>query len=79
MPTPRKTDDERADGRMLRRFKAEERAIDKMDRQFEAADEMIGELCRNGQPVFYVYPAGGKYREGTRFELTQFLIRNRYV
>ena len=74
--TARRNDDQLADGRMLRRFKAEERASIKMDKQLDAADKMIGELVSG---KCYVYPVGGKYREGPRHELAAFLIRNRYV
>ena len=28
----------------------------------------IGTLCRDGEAVFYVYPAGGEYRELKAFE-----------
>ncbi len=37
---------------------------------------MIGELASG---KCYVYPVSGKYREGTRIALTDFLIRNKYV
>ena len=30
-----------------------------------AAHPEIGELCRSGRRVFYVYPVGGAYREST--------------
>jgi hypothetical protein len=29
--------------------------------------------------VFYVFPVGGKYREGNRAELISYLIRNRHA
>lgn len=45
----------------------------------DAADEQIGTLTRDGKAVLYVWPTGGKYREGTRFELTDYLIRNQYA
>jgi hypothetical protein len=64
------------EGRDNRRAKADDRAFVRMNRQFDAAEAMIGQLS-NGK--LYVYPVGGKYREGTRAELTSFLIRNRYV
>lgn len=75
----RKTDDELAEGRMLRRIKAEARAVDKMDRQLDEAEKHIGQLTRDGKTIYYVYPVGGKYREGSRSDLISFLIRNRYV
>jgi len=47
-----------------------------MARREARADQMIGEL-NSGK--LYVYPVGGKYREGTREELIAFLIRNEYA
>jgi hypothetical protein len=48
------------------------------DREAVAAT-MIGEIAREGRPVFYIWPFGGEYREGTRAELIQFLIVNNYA
>ena len=45
----------------------------------EAAEEQIGTLTRDGQPVLYAWPAGGLYREGSRHELVNYLIRNHYA
>lgn len=45
----------------------------------EEAEEQVGTLIRDGVTVRYVYPAGGKYREGNCVELVQYLIRNRYA
>ena len=45
----------------------------------EAAEELIGSLIRNGETVLYVWPAGGRYREGARFDLTDYLIRNNHA
>lgn len=42
----------------------------------EKADRLIGELASG---KCYFFPIGGKYREGTRVELIQFIIRNKYV
>lgn len=67
------------DGRERQRIARDERAFDLMDRRERDADRMIGTLCRNGVEVLYVFPHGGKYREGTRRELTNFLARNRYI
>lgn len=64
------------DARQARRMKAEDRFLGRIHKREDAADRMIGEL--NGGKL-YVYPVGGKYREGTRHELIDFLIRNRYV
>jgi hypothetical protein len=68
------------DGRELRRFKQEERAVSRLDRQMEKADRLIGELCREGKPVFYVVRSNGKIREdANRYALVDFLVRNGYV
>jgi hypothetical protein len=64
------------DGRQGRRMKNEERAVIHMDKQLDAADRMIGTLSSGKS---YVYPVGGKYREGSRGDLIDFLIRNKYV
>jgi len=68
------------DGREIRRFKNEARAVARLDRLEEKAEKLVGELCREGRPVFYVVKSNGKIRESaSRWELVDFLIRNRYV
>lgn len=68
------------EGLQLRRMKAEDRYLAKFEKQEAAAEKMIGELVRNGETVYYVFPQGGKYRESVRYyDLVLFLIRNRYV
>lgn len=64
------------DGRGCRRCKNEARNLAKFERQHEAADKMIGELSSG---KLYIFPVGGKYKEGSRSELIDFLIRNKYV
>jgi hypothetical protein len=59
-----------------RRMSAEDRYLARIETREIAAEAMIGEL-NSGR--LYVYPVGGKYREGTRQELISFLIRNNYV
>ena len=59
-----------------RRMKADDRAYDKLNKKYDAAEAMIGTL-NSGK--LYIYPVGGKYREGTKIELIDFLIRNKYV
>ncbi len=71
--------DQQLDARQTRRMKSESRFLDRMERREMAAEAMIGELCREGRTVFYVWPQGGKYREGSRGELVNFLTRNRYA
>lgn len=61
------------------RWKADEKFMERMEPRWDFAETQIGELCRNGATVFYVFPQGGKYREGTRAELVDFLIRNNYA
>jgi hypothetical protein len=78
----RKTDDELAVGREIRRGKAEARAVDKLDAQLDAADALIGKLVREGRTVLYInlLPLHrGKTLEGSRQELISYLIRNRYI
>lgn len=77
--TRRKTFEELLEGRASRRAKEEDRWATRMERRWKEAGEQIGELCRDGKTVFYVYPVGGKYREGSRNELEDFLLRNRYA
>lgn len=67
------------EARMSRRMHAEDRYLGRMEKREAAAEKMVGELCREGRPVFYVFPDGGKYREGGFFDLVQFLLRNNYA
>jgi len=68
------------DGRDKARGRAEERMVTRLDRLEAKAEKLIGELCREGKPVFYVTTRTGKTREATaRYELVDFLIRNQYV
>lgn len=64
------------EARMNRRLAAEDRYLARMEKREAAADAMIGEL-NSGK--LYIFPVGGKYREGTRAELIAFLIRNNYA
>ena len=68
--------EQRLEARLERRFSRDFAAYERMGKREEIAEQMIGEL--NGGR-FYVYPVGGKYREGTRLELIDFLIRNNYA
>jgi hypothetical protein len=67
------------EAKQTRRMKAEDRYITRLERLQIKAEEMIGAVMRNGVEVFYVFPEGGKYREGRFSELVDFLIRNKYV
>ncbi len=64
------------DARHNRRMASEDRFLARIEKRETAAEQMIGEL-NSGK--LYVYPVGGKYREGTRSELIAFLIRNNYA
>ncbi len=64
------------DAKLARRCAAENRYLARLERREAAADRMVGELISG---KLYVYPVGGKYREGTRSELIAFLIRNNYA
>lgn len=59
-----------------RRLAAQDRFLSRIERREEKAAELIGELA-GGR--FYVFPVGGKYREGSRAELISFLLRNNYA
>jgi len=72
-------DEERFEARDRARWKAADKAYDKLCRRMDAAERLIGELCREGRQIFYIFPVGGKYREGTRSELCAFLLRNNYA
>lgn len=64
------------DARQARRMKAEDRFLARLEKREAAAEAMIGELSSGKH---YVYPVGGKYREGTHGELISFLLRNNYA
>lgn len=65
--------------RQNRRVAGEGRFLANLERREATAGKMIGELVRDGKPVFYVWPQGGKYREDQRAGLIAFLIRNNYA
>lgn len=62
-----------------RRMAAEDRFLERIERREAAAERLIGSLVRDGREVLYVWPQGGRYREGSRRELINFLIRNQYA
>ena len=64
------------EARQARRMTSDARFADRSDRREIAADAMVGEL-NSGK--LYIYPVGGRYREGARADLIAFLIRNNYV
>lgn len=67
------------EARQARRMAAEARFLDRQERREAAAELLVGKLMRDGKEVCYVWPCGGKYREGTESELINFLIRNNYA
>lgn len=70
------------EGNQNRRMANQARALrswDELNEREDKAEEMLGQLQRAGKTVFYVWPQGGKYREGTRLELVAFLVRNNYA
>lgn len=69
-------------GNHNRRMANMDRAIDALEIRVarkESAETMIGTLIREGKEVFYIMPVGGKYREGNRTDLVDFLVRNNYA
>ena len=70
------TIEQELDARDARRFKAEDRALARYEKRAAKAEKMIGELSSG---KYYVWPVGGKYREGGYGQLVSFLIRNNYA
>lgn len=68
--------DQKLDAWEARRMAAEDRYLARMEKREAAAERMIGEL-NSGK--CYIWPVGGKYREGDRHDLIAFLIRNKYA
>ena len=67
------------ESRVSRRIKAEDRALTRLEKREARAEKLIGTIVRNGNEVSYIWPQGGKYKEGRYFELVSFLVRNNYV
>lgn len=59
-----------------RRMAAQDRFLARLEKREAVAEQMIGELSSG---KCYVWPQGGKYREGNRADLIAFLVRNNYV
>jgi hypothetical protein len=72
----RQITDQQTDAHHSRRESNDYRTFLRNIRREDDAAEMIGELASG---KFYVWPAGGKYREGTRSDLIAFLLRNNYA
>lgn len=83
------TFDERMDARQAARMKADGKFLDREERRGNEAERLVGELCREGQPVFYINVARrdgsltGKTKEFPgQFGWSQaisYLMRNNYV
>jgi hypothetical protein len=71
--------DQQLDAKQSRRMTAQDRYLTRREKREAVAETMIGELCKEGKTVYYVWPQGGKYREGDRYDLIAFLIRNKYA
>lgn len=68
------------DAKEKRRFKADERAYEILERQMDNCEYLIGELCREGKTVYYIFTKAGKVKEFiSRVEACDYLIRNSYV
>jgi len=65
-----------------RHHAADDRYLAKLDRLEPKAEELIGTLCRDGETVCYINlqpMRSGRTKEGSRGELVDYLIRNKYV
>ena len=67
------------ESRVSRRIKAEDRALTRLEKREARAEKLIGTIVREGKEVSYIWPQGGKYKEGREYELVAFLVRNNYV
>lgn len=72
-----RTIEQQLDTRELRRLRTEHKFLVRIEKREEEAAKLIGELCREGTPVFYT--TCGRYREGSRVDLIAYLIRNDYA
>lgn len=68
--------DKQLDSRQSRRLAFDARFEARLIKRENAAEKMIGQLSSG---KCYVFPVGGKYREGNRADLIDFLIRNNYA
>lgn len=68
--------DQQLNASQSRRMAAQDRHLARMEKREAAAEKMIGELASG---KCYVFPIGGKYREGDRYDLIAYLIRNKYA
>lgn len=74
------TIEQHLDAREARRFAAEHRAMCRAEKLEAEAEKMIGELCRDGETVYYCWPAGGRYFESeSHTAVVGYLVRNSWV
>lgn len=62
-----------------RRLAVEGKTETRIERLETKAGAMIGTLIREGREISYFFPVGGKCKEGSRYEVMAFIIRNGYV
>lgn len=75
-----RTIDQALNARQARRMAAEHRHLCRLEALEKKAEPMIGELCRDGVPVFYCWPTGGRYFESrSHSAVVDYLVRNRHV
>lgn len=68
------------DNRENRRFRADDRACDRMEAEERNSEYLIGELCREGNTVYYIITRAGKAREfASRVSAQDYLVRNGYI
>jgi len=79
MSTQTIREDREAATRHARRVRSDDRAWSRFCARSDRAEVMIGELVREGRTVHYIFPVGGKYREGHRINLMDFILRNNYA
>ena len=69
----------------LDRLRNEDKALARIERLEAQAKQWIGILNRYDEAtdtchtVYYVFPAGGKYKEGTYDQLVRYLSRMGYI
>jgi hypothetical protein len=68
--------DQQLNAKQARRMASQDRFLTRLEKREAAAAKMIGELSGG---KCYVFPVGGKYREGSRADLISFLVRNNYA
>lgn len=61
------------------RMTTEARALTRLERLEQKAAPLIGELCREGQTVYYVNTDGEPREFDMHTKAVDFLIRNKYV